>query len=674
MNPYPHLLAPLDLGFTTLPNRVLMGSMHTGLEDRARNFPKLAAYLAERAAGGAGLIVTGGIAPNIAGWVAPFAGKLSSRREIKRHRIVTDAVHAAGGRLCMQILHAGRYAYHPLAVAPSPLKSPISPFKPRGLSARGVERQIDAFARCAALAREAGYDGVEIMGSEGYLINEFIAARTNRRDDAWGGDFERRCRFPIEIVRRVREAVGADFIIIFRLSALDLVDGGSNWEEVVQLGRGVSEAGATIVNTGIGWHEARIPTIATLVPRAAFAWVTARLREALAVPVVATNRINTPAVAEGILARGEADMVSLARPFLADPQFVRKAAEGRADEINTCIACNQACLDHTFAGKRSSCLVNPRACFETELVIHPAEQPLAIAVVGGGPAGLAAATTAAERGHQVTLFEAAPELGGQFQLARRVPGKEEFSETLRYFRRRLETTGVTVKLGHAATSAQLAAGGFDHVIVATGVLPRRPQIPGLELASVLSYSDVLLGRRQAGRKVAIIGAGGIGFDVATFLAHGVAGEGDVADYNAEWGIDEHLAARAGVEGVDPRPAASGRQLWLLQRKPGKLGRTLGKTTGWAHRLGLQRRGVTMLGGVKYLGVEPGGLRIEIDGAARLLAVDNVVVCAGQESLNDLAGELAGGPSAVSVVGGAKEAVELDAKRAIEQATRLAAGL
>ena len=674
MNPYPKLLAPLDLGFTTLPNRVLMGSMHTGLEDRARDYPKLAAYLAERAAGGAGLIVTGGIAPNIAGWVAPFAGKLSSRREVARHRLVTGAVHAAGGRVCMQILHAGRYAYHPLAVAPSPLKSPISPFKPRGLGARGVETQIRAFVRSASLAREAGYDGVEIMGSEGYLINEFIAARTNRRDDAWGGDFERRSRFPVEIVRRVREAVGPDFIIIYRLSALDLVEGGSDWDEVVELGKAVSAAGATLVNTGIGWHEARIPTIATLVPRAAFAWVTARLREVLDVPVVATNRINTPEVAEGILARGEADMVSLARPFLADPEFVRKAAEGRADEINTCIACNQACLDHTFAGKRSSCLVNPRACHETELLIEPAATARKIAVVGGGPAGLAAAATAAERGHRVTLFEAAPEIGGQFQMARRVPGKEEFSETLRYFRRRLETSGVTVRLGQAASAETLAAEGFDHVIVATGVVPRQPPIPGLDHHSVMSYIDVLLGRREVGRRVAIIGAGGIGFDVATFLAHGEHPGDAVAGYNTEWGIDAQLSARAGVEGVEPAPAASGREIWLLQRKTGKPGRGLGKTTGWAHRMGLKRRDVHMVPGVTYLGVEEGGLRIQVEGEERLLEVDNIVVCAGQESLSTLAEELGTRGVPADLVGGALEAAELDAKRAIDQATRLAAAL
>jgi 2,4-dienoyl-CoA reductase (NADPH2) len=674
MTPYPHLLSPLDLGFVTLPNRVLMGSMHTGLEDRAAGYPKLAAYLAERAAGGAGLIVTGGIAPNVAGWVAPFAGKLSTRRELPRHRLVTDAVHAAGGKVCMQILHAGRYAYHPFAVAPSALKSPISPFKPRGLGARGVEAQIRAFARCASLAREAGYDGVEIMGSEGYLINEFIASRTNRRKDDWGGDFERRSRFPVEIVRRVRKAVGPDFILIYRLSALDLVEDGSDWDEVVRLGKAVAEAGATLVNTGIGWHEARIPTIATLVPRAAFAWVTARLREALPVPVVATNRINSPEVAEGILARGEADMVSMARPFLADPQFVRKAAEGRADEINTCIACNQACLDHTFAGRRSSCLVNPRACHETELFFRPAASPRRLAVVGGGPAGLAAAVTAAERGHTVTLYEAAPEIGGQFLMAMRVPGKEEYRETLRYFRRRLELTGVELRLGRAATAAELASAGFDRVVIATGVVPRRPAIPGLDDPRVLSYADVLLHGRPVGRRVAIIGAGGIGFDVATFLAHGEHSEDAVQAYNREWGIDARLAARAGVQGVAPRPASSGREIWLLQRKPGKPGRTLGKTTGWAHRLGLQRRGVDMLPGVKYLGVEPGGLRIETGGKEQLLEVDNIIVCAGQEPLRALADELWTLGVRTSLVGGADVAAELDAKRAIDQATRLAAEL
>jgi len=674
MSAYPHLLAPLNLGFVTLPNRVLMGSMHTGLEDRAKNYPKLAAYLAERAAGGAGLIVTGGIAPNVAGWVAPFAGKLSSRREVGRHRIVTDAVHEAGGKVCMQILHAGRYAYHPLAVAPSPIKSPISPFKPRGLSAAGVERQIRAFARSASLAREAGYDGVEVMGSEGYLINEFIAARTNKRTDAWGGDFERRIRFPVEIVSRVREAVGPDFILIYRLSALDLVDGGSDWDEVVALGRRIAEAGATLVNTGIGWHEARIPTIATMVPRGAFSRVTGKLRQALPVPVIATNRINAPDVAEAILARGEADMVSMARPFLADPDFVRKAAEGRADEINTCIACNQACLDHTFAGKRSSCLVNPRACHETEFVVRPAGQPKRIAVVGAGPAGLAAATTAAERGHAVTLFETADRIGGQFLMAKAVPGKEEYGETLRYFGRRLEVTGVELRLGQPATADALRAGGFDHVIVATGVTPRRPPIPGLDRPEVLSYADVLLEGRPVGRRVAIVGAGGIGFDVATFLAHAEGRNDEVTDFYGEWGIDPNLSVRGGVETIEPDSKSSGREIWLLQRKATRPGRGLGKTTGWAHRTGLARRGVQMLPGVEYLGVEQGGLRIRTADGERLLEVDNVIVCAGQEPLRELADALGPDGPPVSLVGGADEARELDAKRAIAQATRLAATL
>jgi len=674
MSVYPHLLAPLNLGFVTLPNRVLMGSMHTGLEDRAKNYPKLAAYLAERAAGGAGLIVTGGIAPNVAGWVAPFAGKLSSRREVGRHRIVTDAVHEAGGKVCMQILHAGRYAYHPLAVAPSPIKSPISPFKPRGLSAAGVERQIRAFARSASLAREAGYDGVEVMGSEGYLINEFIAARTNKRTDAWGGDFERRIRFPVEIVSRVREAVGPDFILIYRLSALDLVEGGSDWDEVVALGRLIAEAGATLVNTGIGWHEARIPTIATMVPRGAFSRVTGKLRQALPVPVIATNRINAPDVAEAILARGEADMVSMARPFLADPEFVRKAAEGRADEINTCIACNQACLDHTFAGKRSSCLVNPRACHETEFVVRPAGQPKRIAVVGAGPAGLAAATTAAERGHAVTLFEAADRIGGQFLMAKAVPGKEEYGETLRYFGRRLAVTGVELKLGQPATADALRAGGYDHVIVATGVTPRRPPIPGIDRPEVLSYADVLLEGRPVGRRVAIVGAGGIGFDVATFLAHAEGRNDEVTDFYGEWGIDPNLSVRGGVETIEPGPKSSEREIWLLQRKTTKPGRGLGKTTGWAHRTGLARRGVQMLPGVEYLGVEEGGLRIRTADGERLLEVDNVIVCAGQEPLRELAEALGPDGPPVSLVGGADEARELDAKRAIAQATRLAATL
>jgi 2,4-dienoyl-CoA reductase (NADPH2) len=665
------LLAPLDLGFTTLKNRVLMGSMHTGLEDKARDFPRLAAYFAARARGGVGLIVTGGFAPNIEGWLSPFGSRLASSGAAKKHRLITDAVHADGGKIALQILHAGRYGYTPLSVAPSKIRSPITPFTPRELSAGGIERQIKCFVRAGKLAREGGYDGVEVMGSEGYFINEFLATHTNHRTDGWGGSYENRMRLPVEIVSRMREAVGKDFIIIYRLSMLDLIPDGQSWDEVVMLAKAIEKAGATIINTGIGWHEARVPTIATSVPRAAFAWVTKKMKAEVGIPLVTTNRINAPDVAEKIIADGCADMVSMARPLLADPDFVVKAAAGKADEINTCIGCNQACLDHVFKQQLASCLVNPRACHETELVFTPATKKKSIAVVGAGPAGLACATALAERGHLVDLFDAAAEIGGQFNMAKQIPGKEEFHETLRYFRRKIETTGVALKLNHRVSADDLK--GYDDVILATGVSPRNPKIPGQDLPHVLSYIDVLLHKKPVGKRVAVVGAGGIGFDVAEYLVHeGHSPTLDNTVWMKEWGVTDPSTARGGV--IKPEVSPPARNVVLLQRKASQPGKGLGKTTGWIHRAALKKKKVEMIAGANYEGIDEKGLHITF-GEKRtnptLIEADTVVLCTGQEPLRELQAPLEAAGVKVHLVGGAFEAGELDAKRAIDQATRLA---
>ncbi len=673
---YPHLMAPLDLGFTTLKNRVLMGSMHTGLEERPNGFERMAAYFSERARGGVGLMVTGGIGPNEEGSVYAGAAKLSTPEEAEQHKIVTQAVHEAGAKICLQILHAGRYAFSPKSVAPSAIQAPINPFKPIELDEAGIEKQIQDFVNCALLAQSANYDGVEIMGSEGYLINQFLVTHTNQRTDQWGGSYENRMRFALEILRRVREAVGSEFIIIFRLSMLDLVEKGSSWDEVVQLAKALETAGATIINTGIGWHEARIPTIVTKVPRGAFAKVTAKLRGEVSIPLIATNRINTPEVAEQILADGDADMISMARPFLADPEFVNKAAAGKADEINTCIGCNQACLDHTFSGKLTSCLVNPRACHETELNYISTTAVKKIAVVGAGPAGLAAATVAAERGHAVTLFDSAQEIGGQFNVAKLIPGKEEFYETLRYFEQKLQATQVNVQLGQRVSAQDLLAQGFEEVILATGIVPRIPEIPGVEHPKVVTYLDAILERKPVGNSVAVIGAGGIGFDVSELLTHsGASTSLDTEAFWKEWGIDLGLTARGGVAGVQPQPAAAARQVYLLQRKKSKVGAGLGKTSGWVHRAGLRARQVEMIPAVEYLRIDDEGLHISVAGGEpQVLPVDNVILCAGQTPLRELQGDLEDAGVAVHLVGGADVAAELDAKRAIDQGSRVAAAI
>lgn len=667
-HPYPHLFTPLDLGFTQLKNRVIMGSMHTGLEELPNGQARTAAYFVERAKGGVSLIVTGGIGPNEEGATHSVSRRLDDPQVLAEHRYVTDQVHQYDTKICMQILHTGRYSFNQNLVAPSPIQAPINQYVPRELSSDEIDHQINDFVKTALLAQEAGYDGVEIMGSEGYFLNQFIAQRTNQRQDEWGGHYENRIRLPIEVVRRVREAVGEHFIIIYRLSMLDLVEGGSTADEVIQLGLGIEQAGATIINTGIGWHEARIPTIATKVPRAAFTWVTAKFRKALRLPVITSNRINTPEVAEAVLARGDADIVSMARPFLADPDFMNKAQADQAHLINTCIGCNQACLDHAFVGKMTSCLVNPRACHEQEIVITPTEHPLKLAIIGAGPAGLAAATTAAQRGHDVTLFDAQNEIGGQFNIAKQVPGKEEFYETIRYFNEQLKALNVHVKLNTQVSATLLNESDFDQVIVAAGIIPRMPPIPGIEHPSVLSYIDVLKHKHPVGKKVAIIGAGGIGFDTAEYLSHGETSPStDIPTFMSQWGIDMTLSSRGGIEGVKALPEPSAREIYLLQRKTSKVGAGLGKTTGWSHRMGLHMKGVKMINAVTYNKIDDAGLHVTINDEAQILDVDNVIICAGQEPNKSLCEGLT---KPYHLIGGSDVAVELDAKRAIDQAMRL----
>ena len=668
-NNYPTLFEPLDLGFTTLRNRVIMGSMHTGLEEAPDGIQRMADFFAERARGGVALIVTGGFGPNAEGATHPHTKTINNEEDAKKHRVITDAVHAEGGKICMQILHTGRYAFNPNLVAPSAVQAPINPFPPKELDHDGIEKQIQDIVNLAVNAQIAGYDGVEIMGSEGYFINQFLAKRTNHRDDEWGGEYENRMRLAVEVVRRTREATGKEFIIIYRLSMLDLVEGGSSYEEVLQLGKAIQGAGATIINTGIGWHEARIPTIATKVPRAAFTWVTAKFKKELTIPLITSNRINTPEVAEEVLARGDADMVSMARPFLADAHFVQKAQEGRADEINTCIGCNQACLDHVFSGKMTSCLVNPAACHEKEFIATAAETAKKIAVIGAGPAGLAFATTAAKRGHTVTLFDSSDEIGGQFNIAKQIPGKEEFYETIRYFSKQIELTGVQLKLGTRVSAETLNTGDFDEVVLATGIAPRLPEIEGVDHEKVLGYIDVIRDKKPVGKKVAVIGAGGIGFDVSEYLSHsGDATSQNIPAFMKEWGVDMSLQARGGIEGVKAEVTESPREIYLLQRKKSKVGAKLGKTTGWIHRTGLKNKGVNMIPSCTYQKIDDQGLHIEVAGEARILDVDNVIVCAGQDPLREL---VEGLNKPYQLIGGADVASELDAKRAIDQGTRQA---